>query len=269
MSAGVVLLIGLVVIALFHAFPSVMTTGDAQLQRWIGPDAARLSFLGLALAVGAGAIWVAVQGTRETAARPAWLVGVGVGAVVGVATMVHYVVMDAISATGEGLQVPSSLAMAALLLGSLAVGIIAARAVGRIGAGAVAGFWYALVLSLLGDVGLLAGDLMFAHRLAQTAWVGYSSRDALCTGVRGATLMGCAVGDDLGFAATLLIFGPVLGLGLGALAGLAGRALAQRQPEAREQGSTATLWSATLRPVIVFSAFLTVVMVAELLGNLW
>jgi hypothetical protein len=54
--AGVLGLLGLVYHALFIQFPMVMTTGDAHLQRWIGPDAARLAFLTLAIIVCGGYI---------------------------------------------------------------------------------------------------------------------------------------------------------------------------------------------------------------------
>jgi Na+/citrate or Na+/malate symporter len=99
--------------------------------------------------------------------------------------------------------------------------------------------------------------------LVQTAWANYRSGDALCTGAHGATLLGCAVGDDLGFAATLLILGPVLGLGLGALAGLLGRTRSRRQDKPRAS------WMTTVVPLVIFSGLLAVVMIAELVGNLW
>jgi hypothetical protein len=83
LSGAVFILVALVAVALFVQFPMVMTTGDAHLQRWIGPDAARLSFLALAVAVGVGAIWVAIRGTHDAATRPAWLLGAVGGAGVG------------------------------------------------------------------------------------------------------------------------------------------------------------------------------------------
>jgi hypothetical protein len=265
-SGGALLLLGLVTLALFVEFPQVMTTGDANLQRWIGPDAARLSFLGLALAVGGGASWVVWQGTRVRETGTAWWLGAATGTAAGLATAVLSLVMGGMATSSAGLQAPPLVATAALLLGPLAVGLIAAQASGRTGAGAIAGFSCALLLVLLAAVGMLAADSLFAQRLLQTAWVGYRSGDPLCSGVHGATLLGCAVGDDLGFAATLLILGPVLGLGLGTLAGLIGREFRRRNPSILAETS---VWPTALRPVVLFSAFLAVVLVVELLGNLW
>ena len=67
------LLLALAVNALFVRFPMVLTTGDARLQRWIGPDGTRWAFVALTLAIGARAVVVAVRGTREPAAQPHWL----------------------------------------------------------------------------------------------------------------------------------------------------------------------------------------------------
>lgn len=263
LSGAVFILVALVAVALFVQFPMVMTTGDAHLQRWIGPDAARLSFLALAVAVGAGAIWVAVRSTHDPATRPAWLLGAVGGAGVGLAAALLYLITDFVSSSSAGLQLGPELVSTALLLGPLVVGAVAARMSGTTSAGAVAGFWFALALSILADVGLLAGDSLFSSRLMQTAWANYSSGDALCRGAHGATLLGCAVGDDLGFTATLLILGPVLGLGLGALAGLLGHALWRRQDKPRAS------WTTAVVPLVIFSALLAVVMIAELVGNLW
>src|SRR5215467_8073529 len=93
LCGAVCILVALVAIALFLQFPMVMTTGDAHLQRWIGPDAARLSFLALAVAVGVGAIWAAIRGTHEPATRPAWLLGAVGGAGVGLVAALLYVIM--------------------------------------------------------------------------------------------------------------------------------------------------------------------------------
>jgi hypothetical protein len=262
-SGAVFILVMLVAIALFIQFPMVMTTGDARLQVWIGPDAARLSFLALAVAVGAGAIWVAVRSTHDPATRPAWLLGAIGGAGMGLVAALLYLITDFVSSSSAGLQLAPSLVSVALLLGPLVVGAAAASKQGTTSAGAVAGFGFALAMALLADVGLVAGDSLFSTRLMQTAWVNYSSGDALCRGAHGTTLLGCAVGDDLGFAATLLILGPVLGLGLGALAGLLGRALSRRQDTPRAS------WTTAVVPVVIFSALLAVVMIAELFGNLW
>jgi hypothetical protein len=263
LSGAVFILIALVAVALFVQFPMVMTTGDAHLQRWIGPDATRLSFLALAIAVGVGAIWVAIRGTHDPATQPAWQLGAAGGACVGLVAALLYLVMAGVTSGSAGLQVAPELVSIALLLGPLVVGLVAASAQGSTSAGAVAGFWFALVLVLLADVGLLASDSLFSSRLVQTAWATYRSGDALCTGAHGATLLGCAVGDDLGFAATLLILGPVLGLGLGFLTGLLGRALSRRRDK------PASPWSTAVVPLVIFSALLAVVMIAELVGNLW
>jgi hypothetical protein len=263
LSGAVFVLVGLVATALFVEFPTVMTTGDAHLQRWIGPDAARLSFLALAIAVGVGAIWVAVRSTSDPATRPAWLLGAVGGAGVGLVTALLYLILAGVTSSSAGLQLAPELVSLALLLGPLLVGVVAAHVQGTTSAGAVAGFWFALTLALLADVGLIAGDSLFSSRLAQTAWANYSSGDPLCRGAHGAMLLGCAVGDDLGFAATVLILGPVLGLGLGALAGLLGRALARRQDKPRAS------WTTAVVPLVIFSALLAGVMIAEIVGNLW
>jgi hypothetical protein len=263
LSGTVCILVALVAIALFVQFPMVMTTGDARLQRWIGPDAARLSFLALAVAVGVGAIWVAIRGTHDPATRPAWLLGAVGGAGVGLVAALVYLITAGVTSSSAGLQLAPELVSIALLLGPLVIGLVAGRTQGTTSAGAVAGFWFALPLALLADVGVLASDSLFSSRLVQTAWANYSSGDALCSGAHGATLLGCAVGDDLGFAATLLILGPVLGLSLGAVAGLFGRGLSRRQDKARAS------WAAAVVPLVIFSALLAAVMIAELVGNLW
>jgi hypothetical protein len=263
LTGAVCILVALVAIALFVQFPMVMTTGDAHLQHWIGPYAARLSFMVLATAVGVGAIWVAIRSTSDPATRPAWLPGAVGGAGLGLVAALLYLIMAGVSSTSAGLQLAPELVSIALLLGPLVAGLVAGRTQGTTSAGAVAGFWFALALVVLADVGLIASDSLFSSRLAPTAWANYSSGDALCRGAHGATLLGCAVGDDLGFAATLLILGPVLGLGLGALAGLVGRALARRQDKARAS------WASAVVPLVIFSALLAVVLIAELVGNLW
>jgi hypothetical protein len=239
-----------------------LTTGDAHLQRWIGPDAARASFLALAVAVGAGAIWVAVRSTNDPTTRPAWLLGAVAGAGVGLIVAMLYLIMAGVASSSAGLQLAPELVSLALLLGPPVVGLVASGTHGTTSAGAVAGFWFAFALALVADLGLIASDSLFSSRLLQTAWANYSSADRLCTGVHGATLLGCAVGDDLGFAATLLVLGPVLGLGLGALAGVVGRA------RRRGDGPRAA-WTAAVVPMVIFSALLAIVMIAELVGNLW
>jgi hypothetical protein len=78
----------------------------------------------------------------------------------------------------------------------------------------------------------------------------YSADDALCRGVHRAKLLGCPVGDDLGFVATLLI----LGLGPIALAGLFGRALSRRL----ERSSAP--WATVVVSLVIFSGLLGAVM---------
>jgi hypothetical protein len=257
------LLLALVVNALFVRFPMVLTTGDANLQRWIGPSGARWSFAALTVAIGAGAVATAVRGTRQPEARGAALLGAALGGALGLLVAALSILLAAFATTGGGLQTPPLLLTLALLFGPLVIGVYAARAAGWISAGAIAGFWFALALALVADVGSIAADTLFADRLLRTAWVGYVSGDHLCRGVHGATLLGCAVGDDLGFAASILVFGPVLGLGLGALGGLVGRA------GPTGQSTPAPQWAAALKPPLVCVVLLAVLTVAELLGNLW
>jgi hypothetical protein len=262
-TGGAVLLLALVIFALFVRFPMVLTTGDARLQRWLGPDGARWGYVALTLAIGAGAVAVAVRGTRDLPTRAAWLPGAALGSALGLLVLALSLAQAAIATTEGGLQAAPLLLMAALVLGPPLIGGIVASSAGRASAGAVAGFWHALTLGLVAAVGVIAADALFADRLLRTAWVGYASGDRLCAGVHGATLLGCAVGDDLGFAASVVVFGPVLGLGLGALGGLVGRALARDK-----RPGTAPL-AAALKPALIFAALLAVVMVAELAGNLW
>src|SRR5215469_15846904 len=105
LSGAMLVLVALVALALFVQFPMVMTTGDAHLQRWIGPDAARLSFFGLALVVGGGAIWVAWQGTLDVAARPAWRLGATTGGIAGLVTAVLFVVVAGVATSSAESQV--------------------------------------------------------------------------------------------------------------------------------------------------------------------
>jgi hypothetical protein len=257
------LLVALVVNALFSRFPTVLTTGDARLQVWIGPDGARWAFVALTVAIGTGAVVVAVRGTREPAIRLTWLRGAAWDGALGLLVAALSIGQAATATTDSGLRAAPMLLTLLLLAVPLGAGCGAAWASGRTGAGALTGFWFNLPVALLSSAGIIAADTLFADRLLGTAWADYTSDDRLCNGVHGATLLGCAVGDDLGFAATMLVLGPVLGVALGVLGGLVGRAFA------RGQGRAVAPLDEALKPALIFAGCLAAVMAAELLGNLW
>jgi hypothetical protein len=81
--------------------------------------------------------------------------------------------------------------------------------------------------------------------------------------VRGTRLAGCEVGDDFGFAAFLLLLGPLVGT----VVGLAGSAVASlgRKPE----GTATWRWTASTAVLAAFSAVLLALFVIEALTNLW
>jgi hypothetical protein len=263
MLGSAVLLVALVFAALFMVFPQMVHTGDAQLQVWLGPSGAQWGYLALAIVLGGVYVWAAVRGTREREHAEAWLPGTAAGLLCGAATLVLYVGAGLFATTPGGLTVPLIALLALILVGGLLVGVAAGRARGAISAGAVAGFWLAAVLAMVSGPGLVARDLVLSDRLVRTAWVGDRVQDALCNGVHGATLVGCEVGDDLGWLATSLLILPLLGLLIGALGGAAARlSVAPAQVQR-------TTWGTTISTPLACGGFLLALMIVESLTKIW
>lgn len=116
---------------------------------------------------------------------------------------------------------------------------------------------------MLFSVVLLLRDVAFAGLLEHTAWLGDRVGDPTCNNVTGTTLADCEIGDDFGFAASLLLLGPLLG----ALVGWAGSAIGSL---GRRPGETSgRLWNASTATVAAFCAVLLGLFVVEVLTNLW
>jgi hypothetical protein len=255
----------LLVYTMFVGFPSITHTGDAHLQRWLGPDAARWGYLALGLLVAGAYGMVAIGGNLDggQASSRSVLAGAAVGVISGLVA-VGVLAAVTLTATGpEGLTPSATFDMFLMVAGPLVAGAAAGRLTGRAGQGILAGFWCGVVLALLASTSLLLRDLVFAGTLDHTAWVGDRFGDALCNGVRGAILAGCEVGDDFGFAAFLLLVGPLLGGlvgGLGSLVPSRGR-----QPV----GPTAPRWSRSTIALAAFAGVMLALLVVELLTQLW
>jgi hypothetical protein len=262
MAGSAVLLIALLVAALYVTFPQMVQTGDAQLRVWLGPSGARVGYLALGIVVCGAYLGTALRGTREHEHAAPWLLGTAAGWVCGLLTMGLYLGAGLLATTPGGLEVPLIAALVALLVGGVLVGGAAGRTRGSV-AGAVAGFWLGAVLALVSGLGLVARDLLLADRLARTAWLHDHVQDVLCNNVHGSTLVGCEVGDDLGWLATSLLMLPLLGLLLGLLGGAAGRL------------STATgrghhnHWGATLSTPLACGGFLLALLILESLTKIW
>jgi len=251
--------------AMFIGFPDITQTGDANLERWVGPDWARWGYLALGLVMAGAYVMVAIAGNRD-AGEPrsrAVLIGAAAGAMAG---LVAIAVLALVTATarhpaqmGPGSTVPMFLLVVAPAGAGVWVGLLTRRA----GHGLLAGFWCAVVFALLISVALLLRDMVFAGLLEHTAWLGDRVGDPTCNNVHGATLAGCEIGDDFGFAASLLLLGPLLG----AVVGWGGSAIAS---VGRRPAETAgRRWTASTGAIMAFCAVLLGLFVVEVLTKLW
>jgi len=250
---------------MFVAFPTVTHTGDAHLQQWLGPDMARWGYLAIGLLVAGAYGMVAIGGNLDggQASSRSVLAGAAVGVVSG---LVAVGVLAAVTLTARdpGGLAPGSIAdMLLMVVAPAAAGAAAGWLTGRGSQGLLAGFWCGVVLALLASTSLLLRDVVFAGTLDHTAWVGDRFGDALCNGVQGTVLADCEVGDDFGFAAFILLVGPLLG---GLVGGL-GSLVASRGREPVRQ--TARRWSRSTIALVAFSGVMLALFVVELLTQLW
>jgi hypothetical protein len=229
---------------LFVTRRDLVHTGDAQLQRWVSPDAARWIFLGIAAAVVVAFVVAAAVGGDGSPA----MVGLAAGGALAVLALVS----GAVATNAALLSVPSVVSYLALLAGAVAVGVHT----GRPGAGAVAAVWFAVLLALAAGLATVARDTLFASRLVDGAWVG----DRTCRGGTGDTLAACEIGDTLGGMAFMWLAFPPVAAGLGWLGGLVGDAAG---------GAAAAPRPARVRPAVVLCGFLVVVFVVAVTLHLW
>jgi len=250
---------------MFVGFPAITQTGDAHLQRWLGPDMARWGYLALGLLVAGAYGTVAIGGNLDSgqASSRSVLAGAAVGVASGLVSVV-VLATATLTATSPGGLAPSATAdMLLMVAAPVVAGAAAGWLTGRASQGLLAGFWCGVVFALLASTSLLLRDLVFAGTLAHTAWVGDRFGDALCNGVQGTVLADCEVGDDFGFAAFLLLLGPLMG----ALAGGPGSLAASRGRE--PVGQAAPRWSRSTIALAAFSGVMLALFVVELLTQLW
>jgi hypothetical protein len=214
---------------LFVSYRDLVTTGDAHLQRWVSPQAARWIYLGLVVAlaaamsaaarVSATAQWepAEAEGTRPW--RLGAAAGLAAGAVAGFVSLLTAAFATHVALLGAGLLV----AELAAVIGPLVVGVLGARATGRTASGALAGMWFGVLLALSAGLAGLASDTLFAARLAAGPWLADRVGDITCNRQIGKTLIACELGDTAGVMAFMWLVFPLLGAAAGAVGGLTGR----------------------------------------------
>lgn len=247
----------------YFQFPLVVRTGDANLQKWIGPDAVRIAGILLGLLFGACYLVAAIAGTRERETERAWKLGAGAGGSAGGIVLLLYLVTGLNTISPGEFLIPVFALYGFALAGSLVVGVIAGESEGSISAGTIAGFWFGVMLALVAVLSILARDALFAQHLASTVWLSDHYSDLTCQGAKGAILMGCEVGDDVGFTANILLMLPLLGL----LLGTGGGAL--RHLFTHQRTVRAAHWNAALVAPLICMGFLLIIFSAETLWNLW
>jgi hypothetical protein len=260
LSAGVVLLLGLLAYALFrYPMEAIGHSPKPNPPAWFGSTGALAFWLLLGVLIGALYVWVGIVGTRQGGGAPAWPQGVACGLLVGLVGLACAVLAD--SAGQAGLL--GSLGYLALLLGCPLVGAHAARRTGLVGAGAVAAFWAAFVSALLFALSMVALDILFARTLIHGAW----AHDPTCAQYGGNTLAGCEIGDDLGACASVLILIPLLGTLLGAVGGVLGAA--SRRARCAVDGPPLPLWQGEARAPLQFALAMVILFVVAIVGKLY
>jgi hypothetical protein len=254
--------VALVAIILLIAYPPAANPSAPHatlLEAWLG-DGARVAEVGIGALIAAAFVGVTVFGTRHRGRAVAlpWLVGSAAGGIAGLGLVLSGLVAElsapVASPPGGGFPFFPLATFGAPLVAGLLVG----KLTGRVEAGLLGGFWCGLALGLVNAVGTPGSDLLLANHLASTAW----RANPGCAGLAGTALAGCAVRDDLGGAAMLMLVLPLIGAGWGVLGGLLGSVLATvRMPE----GSTSR---ALLAPA-VFAGGTVAMIVAEVSLRLW
>jgi hypothetical protein len=262
-SSLTILFVLLLADTFYVQFPLVVRTGDANLQKWIGPDAVKIAGILLGLLFGLSYLIVAVVGTRGHQLMHAWKLGAGLGGCAGVIVFLLYLITGLIPISPGELLIPMLVLYGFIFAGSLIIGMFAGANEGRAIAGSVAGFWFGVILALVAVLGVLVRDALFAHHLASTVWLSDHSGDLTCQRAKGSILIGCEVGDDIGFAANTLLMLPLLGMLLGTIGGSIRHFLLSRNvvPAAR--------WNASIVAPIVCMGLLLSIFIIEALFNLW
>jgi hypothetical protein len=150
-------------------------------------------------------------------------------------------------------------------IGLVGVGLATGLRGGRVGSGALAGFWAGLIFALAFAITEILIDDVFAGTFLRTTW----ATDHYCRGEL--DVAACEIGDTLGGVANFLLAMPLVGAGLGALGGALGSASAISRGGQPEAGNTVTGSSGWARvPVpLAFGGLATIIFVVGLVGRLW
>jgi hypothetical protein len=266
---------------LFVGRRNLVSTGDANLQRWVGPDASRWIYL-LIIAVLAGLFVVAsVLSSRPAGPVPAasdraWRYGAVAGGLTGLILGLPTLATGGFATTTGVLTATTLAAFGAALLGpALAGGWGAARTGGSAGSGALAGLWFGVALAVVAGFAMVLRDTVFADRLVSGAWLQDHFTDPTCNGQTSDTLAACELGDSFGAMASYWLLFPLLGAGLGAVGGLVGRAAGSTPPSAVAAGDTSGAGTEVgvsrrpLRTSVGLAAVLFVVFVLEASFKIW
>src|SRR5262245_61665461 len=165
---------------LFAGRRSLVTTGDANLQRWAGPAASRWLYLAIVVFLVAVFAAAAVLGTQPATRDRGWRLGGGAGAVTGLAIGVLTLLTGALATDPAPLTGAVLASFLAALAGAPVVGGWVARFTRRTGDGALAGLWFGLLLAVVAGFFLVLRDTAFAERLVAGAWLHDSFGDSLC-----------------------------------------------------------------------------------------
>jgi hypothetical protein len=213
------LFVGLLARNLWIVFPHSTSTGDASIQAWYGPSAARYVYVAIAFLIAVAVSATAWFGmTAES--RPAWVIGSAAGVVAGLLLGGLYLVADATAVTVKQMDPPFPITLCVGFGAPAVAGFLAGRRAGSVPPGAVAGFWAGLVSSLVLIVIAIGGLQLYAGRLESGPWLtevrlGYVPG---CPGATGPKLGACQSGDIVGGLANGLLHAPGIGMVLGGMA---------------------------------------------------
>lgn len=254
---GYVLFLALLVY-IFAQYPdsrlSTSTGPKANIPAWFGAGGAEVAYLALGLLIAGLYVSVCVLGTSTAGV---WSRGALLGGALGVGWLVFGVAAALIP-----MGILGAVPYGALIIVPLAAGAWGTSETGRFGSGALAGFWCGVAAAVFIAVSTVAIDVVFVSHFLQTSWL----TDPVCNIHRGNALAACEIGDDLGFAATITVGLPLIMAGLGAVGGAIGLAL---QPQQGKNVQPRAASAARSRVPLIFSLAMALVLVAELVFNLW
>jgi hypothetical protein len=259
------LMLALFVYVLFIAYPSITSTGDANLQVWVGPELARWGYLLLGLLLfGSYATVAFAAGHRNEQVNAATVtIGAAVGWGSGQIVAATLVVSSLLAAAPSDLAAAAVVPYVVMFVTPIVAGGIVGRRSGRTRLAMLGGFWCGLVLALVVAVALNLRDLLLAERLMNGAWLGDVVGDATCTDVSGTVLAECEIGDDLGAAAAQMLVGPLVAIPLGALGGAAGRMFATSRTALPNN------WVSSVASLLVFCLTMLILFSAEVAFKIW